>query len=87
MRAFIETIALFIEREAGYSVISLAIIALGVGLGDPTQRAQFARDLVIFGLGVLARSMGTKKTPAPAAGTTTVTKTQQITETPAEPLS
>jgi hypothetical protein len=65
MRATIESVALFLEREAGYSLVSLAIIVLGVFLGDATQRAQFARDLVIFGLGVLARSMGARKNPAP----------------------
>lgn len=54
-------IAEFLEREAGYSLLSLAIIVLGVSLSDSFQRVQFARDLVIFGLGVLARSMGTKK--------------------------
>jgi hypothetical protein len=58
----LRNLAEFMEREAGYSLVSCIIIALGVSLSDATQRGQFARDLVIFGLGVLARSMGSKKT-------------------------
>lgn len=56
-----ESCAVFLEREAGYTVVSLAVIVLGVGIADPALRPQFARDLVMFGLGVLARSMGSKK--------------------------
>lgn len=57
--------ALFLEREAGYHVVSLALIAAGVILVDPSQRPQIAHDLVIFGTGVLARSMGSKKAETP----------------------
>jgi len=60
----LEDIALFMEREAGYQFISMAVILLGVGISDPVARAQFAHDLVLFGLGVLARSMGVRKHPA-----------------------
>jgi hypothetical protein len=55
--------ALFLEREAGYHVVSLALIAAGIVLVDPSQRPQIAHDLVIFGTGVLARSMGSKSHP------------------------
>lgn len=54
-------LAAFLEREAGYHVVSLALILIGVFLIDAAQRAQIARDLVVFGTGVLARSMGSKK--------------------------
>lgn len=61
MRTLAETVALFLEREAGYHVVSLAVIMLGVTIAEPQVRANMARDLVIFGLGVLSRSMGGKK--------------------------
>ncbi len=51
----------FLEREAGYCLVSLAVIAGGLVLMDPAQRAQVSHDLVVFGIGVLARSMGSKK--------------------------
>ncbi len=54
-------IALYLEREAGYHTVSLLLIAAGVVLVDPSQRPQIAHDLVIFGTGVLARSMGARK--------------------------
>jgi hypothetical protein len=58
--------ASFLEREAGYHMVSLCLIATGVILVDNATRPQVAHDLVIFGTGVLARSMGSKKaTPAP----------------------
>ncbi len=81
MRATLESLALFMEREAGYHTVSLAVIALGISMADPVARAALARDLVIFGLGVLSRSMGGKPV-APSPGSTTVTRTATITETP-----
>lgn len=54
----ISGLALFIEREAGHSLLSLILIILGMRLMDPVARAQAAHDLVVFGLGVMARSMG-----------------------------
>jgi hypothetical protein len=54
---------MFLEREAGYHMVSLMLIATGVILVDNTQRPQIAHDLVIFGTGVLARSMGSRKQP------------------------
>lgn len=61
MRVLLEGCALFLEREAGYHVVSLAVIALGVSIADGPARATFAHDLVMFGLGVLARSMGARR--------------------------
>lgn len=58
-------IAAFLEREAGYHVVSLALIIAGVALLDPAQRPQVAHDLVVFGTGVLARSMGSRKNEQP----------------------
>ncbi len=81
MRAALESLAVFLEREAGYHFVSLAVIALGITIAEPQVRGALARDLVIFGLGVLSRSMGGK--PAtPPAGSVTFTKTDQITKTP-----
>jgi hypothetical protein len=62
------SLALFLEREAGYHVVSLALIAAGIILVDPSQRPQIAHDLVIFGTGVLARSMSGKKDTPETAG-------------------
>jgi hypothetical protein len=55
------SLAAFIEREAGYSLISLFLIALGVYLLDPNGRVKAAEHLISFSLGVLARSMGSFK--------------------------
>ncbi len=38
----------------------LIIIVLAVVIMDPASRTQAAHDLLVFGLGVLARSMGAK---------------------------
>ncbi len=54
-------LALFLEREAGYHSVSLLLIATGVWLVDGAMRPQIAHDLVIFGTGVLARSMGARR--------------------------
>jgi hypothetical protein len=56
-------IAEFLEREAGYELTSLLLIAVGLALVDAAQRAQCADRLITFALGVLARSMGSKKVP------------------------
>jgi hypothetical protein len=61
MSGFMLTIAACLEREAGYCLISLAVISAGVRFMDPSQRAQVGHDLVVFGMGVLARSMGANK--------------------------
>jgi hypothetical protein len=58
-------IAGLLEREAGYFIISLGLIAVGVCLVDRSTRGQVAHDLVVFGTGVLARSMGVKKATTP----------------------
>jgi len=52
--------ASFLEREAGYHVISLGLIVVGVCLVDPQTRPQIAHDLVVFATGVMARSMSGK---------------------------
>jgi hypothetical protein len=56
-------LAAFLEREAGYELLSLVLIAIGMLVLDPPTRAQVARDLVSFALGILARSMGARRTP------------------------
>jgi len=53
-------LARFVEREAGHNLLSLAIIVTAVVIMDPGARAQAAHDLLVFGLGVLARSMGSQ---------------------------
>ncbi len=58
MGSLLTGFALFLEREAGHVVLSCGVIWLGMMLADPATRAQAARDLVLFGLGVLSRSMG-----------------------------
>lgn len=56
-------IAEFLEREAGYELLSLALIIGGLALVDGPARAQSADRLITFGLGVMARSMGARKNP------------------------
>jgi hypothetical protein len=51
----------FLEREAGYELLSLLLIIGGMVLVDGPQRALAADRLVTFGLGVMARSMGGRK--------------------------
>jgi hypothetical protein len=58
------SLAEFLEREAGYELLSLLLIVGGMALVDGTQRAQAADRLITFALGVLARSMGGTKRPA-----------------------
>jgi hypothetical protein len=48
----------FLEREAGYELLSLLLIAGGLILVDGPQRAQAADRLITFALGIMARSMG-----------------------------
>ena len=56
--------AQFMEREAGHTIISLVLIVFGVDMLSPEARAAVARDIVVFSLGVMSRSMGNKKEPA-----------------------
>ena len=65
LRFFLTGCVNFLEREAGYHVISLTLILVGVCLVDPQQRPQIAHDLVVFGTGVLARSMAGKQQAQP----------------------
>jgi hypothetical protein len=58
------SIAEFLEREAGYELLSLLLIIGGLALVDGAVRAQSADRLITFGLGVMARSMGARKNPA-----------------------
>ena len=51
----------FLEREAGYQLLSLFLIVAGLALIAGPQRAQAADRLITFALGVMARSMGAKK--------------------------
>jgi hypothetical protein len=55
------TIAEFVEREAGYALVSLFLILIGLVLLDGPQRAQAADRLITFALGVMARSMGSNR--------------------------
>jgi hypothetical protein len=47
-----------LEREAGYELLSLLLIVVGMVLIDGPHRAQMADRLITFALGVMARSMG-----------------------------
>ncbi len=60
--------ALLLEREAGHLLLSLVLIWIGMALCDPAARAQAAHDLVVFGLGVLSRSMGSRKEDSDGLG-------------------
>jgi len=53
----------FLEREAGYAVMSMMLIAAGLVLVDPAHRALSADRIITFALGVLARSMGAVRKP------------------------
>lgn len=55
------TIAEFVEREAGYALVSLLLICIGLVLVDGPQRQQAADRLITFALGVMARSMGSNR--------------------------
>lgn len=57
----LDRLAIFLEREGGYHLLSLGLILAGAVMIDATARVQVGRDLVVFGLGVLARSMGQRK--------------------------
>jgi hypothetical protein len=59
-----QTLGGFLEREAGYELLSLILIAGGLALVDRAQRAQAAERLITFALGVLARSMGSERKAA-----------------------
>jgi hypothetical protein len=58
----ITAVAVFLEREAGHNLLSAALIFAGISMMDPVARAQASHDLIVFGLGVLARSMGSPNT-------------------------
>jgi len=59
-------IAAFLEREAGYELISLLLIIGGLCLLDgPAARGQAADRILTFTLGVMARSMGAHKNSDP----------------------
>ena len=83
MGKFISSIALFLEREAGYHVVSLALIVAGIVIVDAAQRGPLGHDLVVFGLGVLSRSMAGAKADAP--GTTKTVDTHQRSSIPPLP--
>lgn len=57
------TIAAFFEREAGYQMMSASLIMFGVWIADTKARVEMSHDLLVFGLGVMARSMGGSKKP------------------------
>jgi hypothetical protein len=57
----ISAVAASLEREAGHNLLSAALVLAGILLIDPAQKAQVSHDLIVCGLGVLARSMGAPK--------------------------
>ncbi len=56
-------IAELIEREAGYILLSLVVMICGMALLDGPARATAADRLITSALAIMARSMGSKKTP------------------------
>jgi hypothetical protein len=74
MKTAIDSVILLLEREAGYHLILVI---------DAQARGAVGHDLVIFGLGVLSRSMA-GKIPLPP-GTITDTQTQRREQTPPDP--
>jgi hypothetical protein len=56
----------FLEREAGYELLSLLLIIGGMALVDGPHRTQAADHIITFAMGVLARSMGARKNAAAA---------------------
>ena len=85
INALLVGLAAFLEREGGYSIVCLTLIGVGVMLTDgASERAKTAHDLIVFATGVLARSMGSRRT-TPPPGSTTTTATVQTTDTPQEP--
>ena len=68
--AFLNGLALILERESGYQLMSLFLVLIGIRILAPAQRPEVAHDLISFGLGVLARSMsGKNSAPAPVLPT------------------
>ena len=57
----LQALALFLEREAGHSLISMLCIALGLMWMDPAARANSAHDIFLIGIGYLGRGMGSAK--------------------------
>lgn len=82
MSGFCQFVLALLEREAGYHLMSFSLIITGLLVIEPTKRAEVAHDLITFGLGVMARSMGSKKPELPPPGSLT-TKTE-VTATPLE---
>jgi hypothetical protein len=60
-------IADFLEREAGYELLSLFLIVGGLCLLDGPARGQAADRMLTFALGVMARSMGVRKNSDPTS--------------------
>jgi hypothetical protein len=54
-------LALFLEREAGHSIISLTCICVGMWFMDPVARVPAAHDIFLIGIGYLGRGMGSTK--------------------------
>lgn len=50
----------FVESQAGQLIISLLLMLIGIGLLDPQSRGEIGKQLVMFALGVMSRSMETK---------------------------
>lgn len=67
IQSVVFAIADLLEREAGYHLVSLALILIGVTAIDAQQRPQVGHDLIVFGTGVLARSMSGKLAKGPPA--------------------
>jgi hypothetical protein len=57
----VNSVALFLEREAGHSTISLFCIWVGMLYLDPVARSQMAHDVALIGIGYLGRGMGSAK--------------------------
>lgn len=65
MKQTLLTIGEFIEREAGYAILCMCLIIGGMAFVDGPQRALAADRLITFALGVMARSMGSRKNLPP----------------------
>ena len=62
MRTWIQSaVALFLEREAGHSLISITCIWVGMCFMDPAARGNAAHDIFLIGIGYLGRGMGSAK--------------------------
>lgn len=57
----LNSLANFIESPGGQQIVTLLVMMAGIWLLDPQSRTETGKQMVMFALGVMSRSMETKK--------------------------